>query len=66
MLFDRQRELISGQAVGCHGDRAARRGSQHSLHRSGLQPEGNHFAALGKHSSDCLQPAPDTMGQGKN
>lgn len=26
MRFDRQQELISGEAVGCHGDRAAHQG----------------------------------------
>lgn len=40
MLFDRQQELMSGEAAGCHGDGAAQQGSLGSrrlLHHPGLQ-----------------------------
>lgn len=69
MVFDRQQELISGEAVGCHGDGAAHRGcqgSQRSLHRPGLRREGNRSAAPGQHTRRWLQPDPDNMGRGTN
>lgn len=69
MLFDRQQELISGETVGCYGDRAAYRGclgSQCSLHHPGLWLKWDHSATPGKHTSNCWQLALDRVGQGKN
>lgn len=38
-------------------------GSQRSLHcPPHLRLKGNHFAAPGKHTSDCLQASPDDVG----